>query len=156
MLTIKRTDLANKIIANAKGTKIVGLVYTTEPKLKKACPFTNVRKRTENVLMLGVNYANRLEKNGEAPAGANPFYTEVEGHNWLVQHPNTGKLYLRVSPTGNNFPKVEYTCNEGVITKKDLEPFFYAQSGTAPEVFTISFDNINFMTIAGEQYQVID
>ena len=158
MQNIGRSKLADLIKGIAKGATFINLTYTSDQdkKLKKACPFKNVVKTTNNTCMLGVNYANRLEKQGETPAGATPWYSEVDGQNWLVKHDKTGNLYLRLSPTGNNKPKSVYTCSEGAITKKELEPYFYKTSGDTPEVFTVPIDNIQRIKIAGTEYRVID
>ena len=157
-MTIKRTDIVQKIQDTASGTRITTLTYRTEPKLKKSCPFTNVRKLTVNTCMFGVNYENRLEKHGETPAGAAPFYVEVEGQNWLVKHPTTGDLYLRCSPTENNIPKSSYTSDQGPLTKDDLKDYFYAKKPQphGPQVFTLGIHNLLKIKFNGVEYDVVD
>jgi len=157
-MIIKRSDLIDKIQDAACGAKIVTLTYRTKPKVKKNCPYTNVTKLTINTCMLGVNYANRLEKHGETPAGKDPFYVEIEGKNWVVKHPSTGDLYLRCSPTENNLPKSSYNSDQGPITKDDLKDYFYASKPSAhgPQVFTLGVNNLLKIKFNGTEYDVVD
>ena len=156
MEQIQRDALKDLIIKSAKGTKIIGLHYSTAPKLKKDCPFTNVKKMTSAVVMLGVDYSKRLAKNDETPAGAKPWYSLVDEQDWLVQHLTKGTYYLRVSPTGNNYPKSEYVSDQGTVTKEQLQDYFYASSGGVPEVYTVGFDAITGIAFAGNKYEVVD
>jgi hypothetical protein len=158
MNTIGRSKLVELIKSLAKGTKIINVTYVTDQSknLKKACPFKNVTKTTNNTCMLGVNYANRLEKVGETPAGKDPWFSEIDGQNWVVKHDKTGRTYLRLSPTGNNKPKSIYADGDNIITKTDLEPYLYKKSGDAPEVFTVAVDTIKSIKMAGQEYRVVD
>lgn len=155
MKTISRNAMVEMLKDCAKGTRIVGVQYTTEPKLKKTCPHQNVLKHTQNTVMLGVDYATRLAKKGEEPAGAVPYYEDVDGQNWLVKHTKNGNLYLRCSPTQHNKPCSFYTSNGVDVDVEELKPHFYARPEEAPEVFTIKVENIRIITLNGEQYQIV-
>jgi hypothetical protein len=156
METVGRTKLAALIVELAKGTTFINVTYTTEPKVRKDCPFRNVRKTTNNTCQLGIDYANKLAKEGEVPAGAEPWFSEVDGQNWLVKHEKTGRVYLRLSPTGNNLPKSVYTADGETITKEELSPYFYKSSGEPPKIFTVPLDTVSHIKMAGKEYRVLD
>ena len=155
MKTISRNAIAEKLKDTAKGTRIIGVQYTTEPKVKKSCPFANLQKHTQNTVMLGVNYANRLAAKGEAPAGADPYFEDIDGQNWLVRHKTNGTEYLRVSPTGNNFAKSFYTSDGVDVDAELVKEHLYAKAEGAPEVFLIKLANIRNISLNGEQYQIV-
>lgn len=155
MKTVSRTSIATLLKDTAKGTRIVGVEYTTEPKVKKTCPYPNLLKHTSNTVMLGVDYAKRLAQKGETPAGADPYFEDVDGQNWLVKHKNNGTLYLRVSPTMNNVAKSFYTSDGNDIASDDVKGHLYAKPETAPDVFLIKLDNIRSLKLNGEQYNVV-
>jgi hypothetical protein len=155
MKTISRNGIATLLTDTAKGTRIVGVEYTTEPKVKKSCPFTNLKKHTANTVMLGVDYAKRLAQKGEVPAGADPYFEDVDGQNWLVKHKTNGTLYLRVSPTMNNVSKSFYTSEGNDVSSDDVKPHLYAKPEGAPDVFLIKLENIRRLKLNGEDYNVV-
>jgi len=155
-MVITPTKLQTILKESAKGATFIGITFETEPKLKKNCPYTNVKKTTTANLMLGVNYANRLAKDGLEPAGCAPWWTMVDNQDWLVQHNVKKTFYLRLSPTGNSAPKITYMSDQGPLTKDDLEPYFYAKGTGKIEVFTVAFDNIKELTLNKVTYTLLD
>ncbi len=153
--TISRNKMMDMLKDAAKGTRIVGIQYTTEPKVKKSCPHQNLLKHTQNTVMLGVDYAKRLAARGEVPAGVDPYYEDIDGQNWLVKHKTAGTVYLRVSPTQNNPSKSFYTADGEDVANEDVKPYLYARPESAPDVFLIKTDNIRILTFNGEQYQIV-
>ncbi len=99
-------------IVATKGGKFVGLTIKTEPKLLKKdretgvpCPYNNVQRISERVVVLGCNYSNCVNNQREREgleADFNPQQLwngkgrHVEGHPFLVEHVDTGKKYLAV------------------------------------------------------------
>ena len=155
MKTISRNKAMEMLKTAAKGTRIVGVQYTTEPKVKKNCPYENLLKHTQNTVMLGVDYAKRLAQRGEEPAGVDPYFEDVDGQNWLVKHKTNGTMYLRVSPTTNNVAKSFYTSNGEDVDTENIKPHLYARPETPPDVFLIKMENIRVLSFNGEQYQLV-
>lgn len=160
------------IVANG-GAKLVGLTIKTEPKLLKKnretgepCPFHNVTRISERVVMLGCNYGNCVNNQRDREGLETDFVPQqlwngkgqhVEGHPFLIQHVDTGKKYIAVKNQKNGSEC--YHADGKIVDIKTLSNFMpksgegNTQGVESPVNWrVISLDNIIGVRYAGEAF----
>ena len=108
-----------------------------------------VRKETDMVIRLGVNYAN-MEINAGRQTGSLPWGAWVEGlENLVLEH--KGNYYLRVTSTTPENPEsgadviaTRYILNGRVISKEEAIAIVGEKKmkGSASPVYNLKFENI--------------
>lgn len=135
MVTILETiaDKALAIVRKAGETQKgvnVRLSWERDCKVKKACSDI-IRKRTETVGRVGIDYSNQkavieAREAGELPAVEQPIWYgagEWVTFPYVIRHVKTGQLYLRLyRGTSLTFrPSVQYTRNGQPVTFEEIE-----------------------------------
>lgn len=126
--------IVDEVMATRKGVN-VNLSWERDCKVKKTCSDV-IRKRTESVGRVGIDYNNRevvqkLRDAGELPETEQPIW-HGKGE-WLIfpyiiRHTVTGQLYLRMyQGTNPNYrPTVQFFKNGQPVSKGEVEDMLLA------------------------------
>ena len=175
MKKVSHAELVN-IISNVRGCKFAHITTNTEVKVKRDCPFQNVRKVTSRRVQINYGYENavnnHLERNGEQRnfvGGSLPWGA------WLIPNKvieHKLNLYLRTYEPANASETSYYVLSDGRMANDHdtevINAYAYAKSyGSEKQANfgltydeqvkpkAVSFDSIVEISINGEKYQIV-
>ena len=141
---VKITDpleMVGFIRTNGTQCQFVSMLTVTEPKLKKTCPFKNVIKISRRNGLINMNYNKAVRSRIAENLGIELADVEYDNGNVWFKHDLTedgktlplvvnknkddGKYYVQFFPVRTSGTK--YMSNGEVISKEQLEPYFYAE-----------------------------
>ena len=152
-------EMVGFIKANGTACRFVSMVSETPVKnIRAACPYKGVLKISRKRGMINVNYVASVERKIAANLGVEPKEVEYTPGEVWYEHLTTidgkalplvinkkkgdGEYYLQYFPTSSE--NVYKIPSGEVVTKEQLEPYFYKESKKdfKPTVISIKVANI--------------
>jgi len=163
---LNHLEMVGFIRTNGTACRFVAITTSTVPKLKKACPYSGVRKISRKIGLLNANYNTSVRRRIAEKLGVELPEVEYENGNvWykheltsdgknlpLVVHKekNDGKYYLQYFPHKS---ENKYVGADGMeIAESALEPYFYAKSERPdykPCVIAVGMENVLELRASG-------
>lgn len=169
-----RVSALMDVLGDVRGAKIVSIVTSTDPKLKKTGnPYTNVRKVSRFTGQIGFDYENAVNNQREREGVLTDFQSQssyarpvfrLDGtFTPFAEHKVSGKRYLRIRPLSHGETKYVDNNTGQEISKETLKPWLpvktaSATQGTEKEVAFRLFelDSIKSVGLDGKNFVLAD